>query len=117
MRLKPSSRNGDAQMPHSRLLTAANRLRRVTEGLSDPRDIQVVQGYLSDLERLARCELAIVDVSAETRDDQRRERTAVLSAMLKQVFGVSHKAAFLDLLSDLDAKDDTAPRNDPRRLS
>ncbi len=104
-------------MPNSRLMTAANRLRLVTEALSDPRDIQVARGYLSDLERLARCELAIVDIPAETRDDQRRERTAVMSAMLKQVFGVSHKAAFLDLLSDLDAQDDTVAGQAPRRLS
>ena len=96
-------------MPHSRLMTAADRLRRVTDGLSDPRDIQVVEGYLADLERLARCEMAIVDVPATTRKDQLGERTAVLGAMLRKTFRLRPEVPFLDLLTDLDALDDDVP--------
>lgn len=104
-------------MPHSRLMTAADRLRRVTDGLSDPRDIQVAQRYLDDLERLARCEMAIVDVPAATRKDQLGERTAVLGAMLRKTFQLRPEVPFLDLLTDLDAlEDEKAMPGSDRRL-
>lgn len=81
----------------------------VAAGLSDPRDVQVAKGYLTDLEKLARFELAIVDVPSEKQRNHRLEREAVLGAMLRQSFPVSHNPAFLDLLTDLDTFD-TPPK-------